>query len=48
MTNNGIDKKVNSNLPWQGMRKYSVLLTDNKLLLTSTSGNKPGNLLKNL
>ena len=38
MTDNGIDKKVNSNLPWQGMRKYSVLLTDNKLLLTSTTG----------
>ena len=38
MTDNGTDMKVNENLPWQGMRKYSVLLKNNKLLLTSSTG----------
>ena len=38
MTDNGIDMKVNENLPWQGMRKYSVLLKNNKLVLTSSTG----------
>jgi len=38
MTDNGTDIKVNENLPWQGMRKYSVLLKNNKLLLTSSTG----------
>ena len=38
MTDNGIDMKVNESLPWQGMRKYSVLLKNNKLLLTSSTG----------
>ena len=26
MTDNGTDIKVNENLPWQGIRKYSVSL----------------------
>ena len=38
MTNNGIDMKVNQNLPWQGMRKYSVLFKNDKLVLTSSTG----------
>ena len=38
MTDNGTDMKVNKTLPWQGMRKYSVLLKNNKLLLTSSTG----------
>ena len=38
MTDNGADMKVNKTLPWQGMRKYSVLLKNNKLLLTSSTG----------
>ena len=38
MTDNGTDMKVKKNLPWQGMRKYSVLLKNNKLLLTSSTG----------
>ena len=38
MTDNGIDMKVNENLPWQGMRKYCVLLKNNKLVLTSSTG----------
>ena len=38
MTDNGTDMKVNKTLPWQGMRKYSVLLNNNKLLLTSSTG----------
>ena len=38
MTDNGIDMKVNESLPWQGMRKYSVLLKNDKLLLTSSTG----------
>ena len=38
MTYNGIDMKVNENLPWQGMRKYSVSLKKNKLVLTSSTG----------
>ena len=38
MTDNGTDMKVNKTLPWQGMRKYSVLLKNNKLLLTSLTG----------
>ena len=38
MTDNGTDMKVNKNLPWQGMRKYSILLKNNKLLLTSSTG----------
>jgi len=38
MTDNGIDMKVNENLPWQGMRKYSVLLKNDKLVLTSSTG----------
>ena len=38
MTDNGIDMKVNENLPWQGMRKYSVLLKNDELVLTSSTG----------
>ena len=38
MTDNGADMKVNKTLPWQGMRKYSVLLKNDKLLLTSSTG----------
>ncbi len=38
MTDNGIDMKVHENLPWQGMRKYSVLLKNDKLVLTSSTG----------
>lgn len=38
MTYNGTDMKVNKTLPWQGMRKYSILLKNNKLLLTSSTG----------
>ena len=38
MTDNGIDMKVNENLPWQGMRKYNVLLKNDKLVLTSSTG----------
>ena len=38
MTDNGVDMKVNKTLPWQGMRKYSVLLKNDKLLLTSSTG----------
>ena len=38
MTDNGADMKVNKTLPWQGMRKYSVLLKNDKLLLTSLTG----------
>jgi len=38
MTDNGTDIKVNENLPWQGMRKYSVLLKNDKLLLNSSTG----------
>ena len=38
MTDNGTDLKVNKALPWQGMRKYSVLLKNDKLLLTSSTG----------
>ena len=30
MTDNGTDMKVNKTLPWQGMRKYSVLLKNDK------------------
>ena len=37
MTDNGTDIKVNENLPWKGMRKYSVSLK-NKLVLTSSTG----------
>ena len=40
MIDNGIDKKVYKNLPWKGMRKYGVLLKDNILLLTSSTGNQ--------
>jgi len=38
MTDNGTDMKVNNTLPWQGMRKYSVLLKNDKLLFTSSTG----------
>jgi len=38
MTDNGTDIKVNENLPWKGMRKYSVSLKKNKLVLTSSTG----------
>ena len=38
MTYNGLDMNVNKVLPWQGMRKYSVLLKNDKLLLTSSTG----------
>ena len=38
MIDNGADMKVNKTLPWQGMRKYSVLLKNDKLLLTSSTG----------
>ena len=38
MTDNGTDMKVNNSLPWQGMRKYSVLLKNDKLLFTSSTG----------
>ena len=38
MTDNGIDMKVNENLPWQGMRKYSVLFKNDNLVLTSSTG----------
>ena len=38
MTDNGSDIKVNESLPWQGMRKYSVLLKNDKLLLNSSTG----------
>lgn len=38
MTDTGIDIKVNKDLPWKGMRKYSVLLKDDKLVLTSSTG----------
>tara|TARA_B100001093_G_scaffold375199_1_gene360248 strand:+ start:387 stop:911 length:525 start_codon:yes stop_codon:yes gene_type:complete len=38
MTDNGADMKVNKTLPWQGMRKYSVLLKNDKLLFTSSTG----------
>ena len=38
MTYNGIDRKVNKNLPWKGMREYRVLLKDSKLVLTSSTG----------
>ena len=38
MTDNGTGIKVNENLPWQGMRKYSVSLKKNKLVLTSSTG----------
>ena len=38
MTDNGVDMKVNKTLPWQGIRKYSVLLKNDKLLLTSSTG----------
>ena len=38
MTDNGTDMKVNKALPWQGIRKYSVLLKNDKLLLTSSTG----------
>ena len=32
------DKAVKKDSPWQGMRKYKVLLKDQKLVLTSVSG----------
>ena len=38
MIDNGADMKVNKTLPWQGMRKYSVLLKNDKLLFTSSTG----------
>ena len=38
MTDNGIDMKVNENLPWQGIRKYSVLFKNDNLVLTSSTG----------
>ena len=38
MTDNGFEKKVNESLPWQGKRRYSVLLKNDKLLLTSSTG----------
>ena len=38
MTDNRAYKNVNNTLPRQGMRKYSVLLKNNKLLLTSSTG----------
>jgi hypothetical protein len=38
MTDNGADMKVNKTLPWQGMRKYSILLKNDKLLFTSSTG----------
>ena len=47
MTDNGIDMKVNENLPWQGMRKYSVLLKNDKLVLTSSTGKQTWKLDKN-
>ncbi len=47
MTDNGIDMKVNKNLPWQGMRKYSVLFKNDKLVLTSSTGKQTWKLDKN-
>ena len=38
MIYNGTEVKVYDNLPWKGMRKYSVLLKENKLVLTSLTG----------
>ncbi|MAH88970.1 MAG: hypothetical protein CMJ06_02860 [Pelagibacterales bacterium] len=48
MTDNGIDMKVNQNLPWQGMRKYSILFKNDKLVFTSSTGRQTWNLTKNL
>ena len=38
MTDNGRDIQINKNLPWKGMREYSVSLKGDKLLLTSKTG----------
>ena len=38
MTDNGIDIKVYKDLPWKGMRKYSISLNNDKLVLTSSTG----------
>ena len=38
MTDNGRDMEVNKSLPWKGMRRYSVSLKSNKLVLTSITG----------
>ena len=38
MIDNGKDIKVYKTLPWQGMRKYNVLLNEKKLILTSSTG----------
>ncbi len=40
MMDNGKNIKVSTNLPWQGMRKYSVSLKDSKLMLTTENGNQ--------
>ena len=46
MTDNGRDMKVNKNLPWKGIRKYSVSLKNGKLVLTSETGKQTWNLDK--
>ena len=38
MTVNGKVMKVNNELPWKGMREYSVNFKNNKLALISKSG----------
>jgi hypothetical protein len=38
MIDNGVEMNVNKTIPWQGMRKYSVSLKNDKLLLTSSTG----------
>ena len=38
MTDNEVEMSVDKTIPWQGMRKYSVSLKNDKLLLTSSTG----------
>ena len=38
MTDDGRDLQINKNLPWKGMREYSVSIKGDKLLLNSKTG----------
>ena len=46
MTDNGRDLQINKNLPWKGMREYSVSIKGDKLLLTSLTGKQTWELIK--
>ena len=38
MTYNELGTRINKNPPWKGFRKYNILLADNKLVLTASTG----------